>query len=179
MKNLQLTLVLVTFFTLSSCLNNETEINISDDDLIGTWNLTEFKSENGNIIVTENTITETIEYGFEGFNFDATITFEDDPRIVTGNGSLSISYTAYFQGQIQTGQEIIDSNNTPNGIMEANWSLDDGVLTFSLQGEEMHAEIIEFDDSTLRLKMVLDQNLNYSNIIGGSISGNFYITLSK
>jgi len=178
MKKLKF-LLLVTFIALlSSCTSNDNNVNITDNDLIGEWNLTEFRLDNGSVTYTEDGNSQSGTFSFTGSNFNATLTFGENPKVVTAAGTFTISSTATYMGQTETDSEDIDTSDAPNGMAGSNWSLNNGVLTFSQNGENVQAEVIGFDGTVLELKAVLDQDYSEGDQ-SISIRGTIYMTLSK
>jgi len=179
MKKLQSLFLLAFVVLLSSCTSNETNTTISETDIIGTWNLTEFKLENGNISYTENGITLSSPYSLEGSDFNATLTFSDTPKVITVDGYFTLKTTATFLGQTQTEEGEVNLSDAPTDLENVNWSLAGDVLTISVDGEDqIQAEIISFNGSTLRLKTIFNELFTDEND-NATIKGDIYITLEK
>ncbi len=177
MKKIKNLLFLGVILFLASCSNNESNSTITDADLIGSWSITDFHSENGSITATQNGISFSTDYSTTGSNFNAQMIFGDNPKIITGSGTFTMTASYTILGQTITNSEDIDASNAPS-IAGANWSLDDGNIILSINGENAQAEIVSFDGNTLQLKTSLDKDVDEQGI-NGSITGSIFITLTK
>lgn len=177
MKKFTNILFLGVILFLTSCSSNESDTTITDADLVGTWNMTDFHSENGSVSYTESGNTITLSYAFTGSNFNAQVTFGDNPKVVTGTGNFTLETSYTFMGQTESNSENVNTNDASN-MPGTNWSIENGNITFTMDGESSQAEIMSFDGNTLELKTTLDQNVNEQGF-EGTLTGSVFITLTK
>ncbi len=176
MKNIKTLIFFGLTLFITSCATNDSDVTISDTDLIGAWNLTEHYTENGIFAITQNGVTINATYQAIGSNFDFIITFSDNPKTTTSGGSYVLNATVSMLGQTETWEENVE---VPANTSGGSWSLENGILTMSEQGESVQAEVIDFDGTTLKLKFSLDKNLDLGTGESANISGQVYMTFTK
>jgi len=175
MKKLVKILFLGIIVSITSCNSNDTSTSITEADLIGTWSLTEFRTENGSFTGTQNGISVTGSYEATGASFNSSIIFSNNPNTTVASGSFTVNSSVTVLGQTETFQETID--NVPN--IGGSWALTGDVLSFTEQGETASAEIISFENNTLKLKTVINRDVNLDGTGNASMTGEVYITLTK
>ncbi|ARV14495.1 lipocalin family protein [Polaribacter sp. SA4-12] len=176
-KKILLLLTVITFLT--ACESNDNlDINITNADLIGTWNATEQTMELASSF-TINGVTITSNSSGYGKDFDFIYTFAENPNIVAATGSYTsvTTTTSSIPGQQDIDQEI--ELNSIEGFDSGIWSLDGNSITISdSSGQSNTAEIVEFTGSKLKLKIAIDESQNISGI-NADISGEIFLTLEK
>ena len=172
-----LLLTVITFLT--ACESNDNlDINITNADLIGTWNATAQTLEFATSATVQGVTITSNSSGY-GKDFDFIYTFSENPNIVSTNGSYTsvTTITSSIPGQSDIDQEI--ELNSIDGFDSGTWSLDNNTITISdPSGQSSAAEVVEFTGSKLKLKITLDESQNI-NGISADISGEIFLTLEK
>jgi len=180
--------------SLFSCTSNESiSASISQNDLLGSWNISEFYTNNGNASVYFN--GQNLQGTFDAFgsDFNMTALFEETPNNFSTSGGFTLNSTISFLSQQFSNQEIIDF--IPQYLSPASWLLQDNSISFSSQNETIMADIIYFNNDTLRLKTIVDQSMLqhldslyiqqidsstvFQNIDSLKISAEFFLTFTK
>jgi len=190
-KIIYFSLVLTSLF---SCTSNESiSTAISQSDLLGSWSVSEFYTNNGNASVYFNGQYLSGTFDAFGNDFNMTALFEENPNNFSTNGGFTLHSTISFLGQQFSNQEIIDF--IPQYLSPASWLLQDNSISFSSQNETILADIIYFNNDTLRLKTMVDQSMLqhldslyiqqidssavFQNIDSLKISAEFFLTFTK
>ncbi len=155
MKALKLILLAVITITFSACSNDDdSNNNTSEDSILGTWNGTSVMYT-GTSEVTANGITITSNFEGVGYDYNFTVTFNENPNEVTSEGSYSIELTTTVQGQTIT-QNIENLNFSEVG----EWELNNDELTVTNNGEASTATIVELSETSLILNVVDVEMIN-------------------
>tara|TARA_B110000208_G_C11793738_1_gene438682 strand:+ start:2695 stop:3276 length:582 start_codon:yes stop_codon:yes gene_type:complete len=158
MKNLISFFVLLFLTSMIGCTSNDTlEQTISEDDLLGVWNVSELYTENGTTGAYFDGQSITGAYSGVGSDFDMTALFEENPNNFHTAGSFTFSGTLSFLNEQLTTQQVVDS--IPSFISPASWSLLDNTITFSNADEAVLSNIIYYSNDTLRLKSSINENI--------------------
>lgn len=168
-------LTLLTTFTLlfTSCSKDDDGVSASDADIIGVWNLTAFEVTDGSIEIVAEEQSVVSELEILGKDFDATVTFGEDPKIVTSEGTFNATVTTTTMGQTETeeteGEDFFE--NKP-------WSIEGSILTIGSGAEAQGFTITNLTDSRMDLRYVLDET---AEVLGFTYATNltYTITLSK
>jgi hypothetical protein len=172
-----LLLTVITFLT--ACESNDnTNIDITSADLIGTWNATAQTLELATSAIIQGVTITSNSSGY-GKDFDFIYTFSENPNIVTTSGSFTsvTNTTSNIPGQSDIDQEI--ELNSIDGFDSGTWNLDNNTITISdSSGQTSVAEVVEFTGSKLKLKITIDESQNISGI-SADISGEMFLTLEK
>ena len=170
-----LLLTVITFLT--ACESNENEnINVTTDDIVGVWNATGFTLDS-DASITHKGITINYNINSFGKDFDFVYTFSENPNEVSAIGSYTSVTTTTITGQPVDVQEL--SISSLNGLDSGTWSLiNSNTITFTDSGVINTAEIVEFTGTKIVLKGSIDetQNLNGDSV---NISGEIFLTLEK
>jgi hypothetical protein len=170
--------LLIAFITvLSACETNENpDVNITADDIVGSWNVTDFTIEVSTSVTAQN-VTATSKTSGYGKDFDFIYTFSENPNVASGQGSYTSVTTTEIPGQQDIVQELVV--NSIDGLDEGSWSLEGSSITIiDPNNQSSTADIISFSGDKLILKQSVDQdqNINGSTI---TITGEAFITLEK
>ncbi len=155
---------------------------ISENSIIGTWELTDYSSVNARNITEFSGESLTTTFQYDSSDLDYFITFNDNNTLIA-NGSYNLEVTTTTFGQSFSQDFPIESNND-----SANWILtSSNTLILSALGSDIDGEydIIEISDSLLRLSLNfsdLNSLINEQTTAEGftsSLSGNIILTLEK
>ncbi len=176
MKKITIFLTLFVSLLLSSCSDNDnsTDLTITENELIGDWKITDIYTENGEASITTNGVTLNGTYSMTAKDYNINMSFTDNPKKVTTNGSVTTITSTTFLGQTQTQEQ--PSGDVPN--TSGTWSLNKNILSISGAQESGELTIVSYNNNTL----VLKQNLNTTQSLGlqeFKITGNLYVTLTK
>ncbi len=128
--------------------------NLADADLLGTWTGIDV-SYSGSITSIASGITTVQNIQGANFNGEYTVTFSENPDIVTREGIYSIDEeTTDSSGNVST--QVIDNLNLINS--STNWILVDNELTMDSSGKITTAIILENTSNSLILRV--DENTN-------------------
>ncbi|CAI8325767.1 MAG: Uncharacterised protein [Polaribacter sp. SA4-10] len=140
------------------CTSNDTiEQTISEDDLLGVWNVSELYTEIGTTGAYFDGQSATGAYSGVGSDFDMTALFEENPNNFYTSGSFTFNGTISFLNEQLTTQQVVDS--IPSFISPASWSLLDNTITFSNADEAVLSNIFYYSNDTLRLKSSINENI--------------------
>ena len=149
-------ILLVANFT--SCTGNDVvDQSITEEDLWGSWEVSELYTENGTTGVYFNGQSITGAYIGVGSDFNMNTLFEGNPNNFYTSGSFTFNGTISFLNEQFTTQQVVDS--IPSILSPASWSLQNNTLTFSREGETMVSNIVYFNNDTLRLKSAINENI--------------------
>ena len=149
-------ILLVANFT--SCTGNDVvDQSITEEDLGGSWEVSELYTENGTTGVYFNGQSITGAYLGVGSDFNMNALFEGNPNNFYTSGSFTFNGTISFLNEQFTTQQVVDS--IPSILSPASWSLQNNTLTFSREGETMVSNIVYFNNDTLRLKSAINENI--------------------
>jgi len=172
MKNLK-KLIFIFSVTLLfiSCNDDESVLQIENSQILGTWNLTE---------LTEDGTTTTSSQGFDisatfsayGKNINAEVTFTENPNEFASSGSYISVLTTEILGQ-QTVQEVPINNFIGSG----DWEINGNIMTSTANGEESTAEILELNESILKLKIIEEIETSFQGtVIKTKVTVNYTLT---
>ncbi len=142
---------LIAIFSISllifSC-NSEDDIQINKDDILGTWDLINFDID-GEV----STIVQGLEIGVASFttigkDFNAQLTFTENPNTFSTSGSFTAVTTTTVLGQQTSEEGEIDLDNLLNS---GNWEINKNELTFINNIENQIVEIVTLNGTTLKL----------------------------
>lgn len=169
-------LALVTFLT--SCeTNNNPTLNITDADLLGTWNLTKQTIEDGSLSITTQGQTLTANYSGIAKELDFRYIFSENPNKLNLNGKYTFVTIATFLGQNQVEEQEIDTDLSP--ITSVDWSLNGNTISITENGNlPTVLNVEEFSTNFLRLKGEINET-ETDNGETVTIKATIYIELEK
>lgn len=173
MKNLikLITLFSITLF-FASCSSSDDAPQVNSKDLLGTWNLTEVTTE-GTTKSTGNGVTIESTYTSLGKDYNAKLIFSENPNKFQSSGSYTSVVTTTTLGQESTINVPIN-----NIIGAGDWEITGNTLNTSGYGDDASAEILELNESTLKLKILLDKEFTF-NGVSQKTTGIVFYTLTK
>tara|TARA_B110000091_G_C13769490_1_gene455980 strand:- start:876 stop:1457 length:582 start_codon:yes stop_codon:yes gene_type:complete len=158
MKKITYFSVLLLLTSIIACTSNDSlDQNIVKDNLLGSWNVSEFYTENGSTAAYFNGQSISGSYSGVGSDFDMTALFEDNPNNFYTSGSFTFNGTISFLTEQLATQQAIDA--IPSFISPASWSLLDNTITFSNADETVLSNIVYYNNDTLRLKSSINENI--------------------
>jgi hypothetical protein len=185
--------VLLLLTVMNGCTSNDSiDQNITEDDLLGSWNVTELYTENGTTAAYFDGQSITGTYSGVGSDLDMTALFEGNPNNFYTSGNFTFNGTISFLNEQLTTQQVVDA--IPSFISPASWSLLDNTLTFSNADETILSNIIYYSNDTLRLKSSINENIldqlnaeqmqQLNSVLNSSIdsltvNSDVYLTLTK
>lgn len=171
-------LLLVAFVAiLSSCETNENpNLEITSDDLLGAWDVTALNLDLSTSATVQN-VTATSTSKTYGKDFDFIYTFSENPNEITAVGSYTSVTTTSIPGEPDDTQEIRVSSI--DGLDSGNWSLEGNILTLiDNNNQSSSAEITSFSGNKLTLKQFVDETVDVLGTIV-TIKGEMLLTLER
>lgn len=131
----------------------ESEINAS---IVGVWDLVDFEY-GGTTDTRAQGQSIRSEFIGEAFNIDYSLTFEEDPNVVTANGGYDVRLTTTTFGQTSI-QEVSNLNSINTG----DWEIVDGnILRSTTDGEVSDLKIETLTET--RLVLLIDDQQTISD----------------
>ncbi|MDO6472924.1 hypothetical protein [Maribacter sp. 1_MG-2023] len=170
-------LSIITVFTLvfTSCSNDDDGAvsSATEEEVVGTWNLTALEATDGRSDTTIEGTTIPATFKAVGKDFQTIVTFSEDPQVVTSEGSYTTVLSTTIAGendtQEQEGEDFFASEK---------WRLDGSTLYFGSGEEEIGYTIVELNDSKMSLRYELNETVE--SFFGTStVSATYNMTLSK
>ncbi len=163
MKFLKFNLLLILLI-LNGCATDDGELNIDTANLLGVWNLVTINSENGQATITEDGITVSVDFELSSENEDLQITFNEDPNVVSSEGSFTQVTTISTLGQTEVEETLIEGV-----FLDGNWILDGDQLTINSENEFSDDfdvvptfEITRLTDTILEIRQDLNQQVIFT-----------------
>lgn len=135
-------------FALASCSSDDNGGNSINASIVGTWALKKLNSES--------------DFGFatatgQGKDYNATLTFNDQPNQVFGAGTVGLEVTTYINGVALStdNQEISFENQFETG----QWELSGSKLTLSGEGSQVTATVEKLTSNTLIFRYNPDETM--------------------
>ena len=173
----RLLLVFTFLIFLVACETEQTFIDVSEADLVGTWNLTKQSVEDGSFTVSAQGQTLTADYSASTKNIDFRFTFSKDPNKLNLDGTYTLTTTASFLGQTETDEQNIDTNLLP--MQPVDWTVNGNSLYFT-NSQDLPAilNITEFSGNYIKLEGDFNETETYN---GDSVTivGKIIIELTK
>lgn len=176
-KSIYLTLFVSLFtslFLLSCSDNEESSVNITESDLIGSWKITSIYTEEGKVSGVVDGVPFSASYSLEGKNYNIDVEFKNNPKEVITQGNITFVASYTMGGESETEEFFGDSP-----LATGNWSLDGNILTVTGDDKESSSSnIIDFNKTSITFRQSLS---NESSFKGDKVatSGYMYVVLSK
>ncbi|PCE63326.1 lipocalin family protein [Sediminicola luteus] len=154
------TLIITLFITSCSSDDNDDGTIDGSATLAGSWNLTEFYSEDGSFSTTILNIPVNFPMSITGKDYDLRIDIGENPNMVTGEGSYVTVASVDGLPDAEPVETTINASE-----LEGKWSKNGNMLTVSQESEETVFEIVTLNDTELRLKQSFSEEadiLEYS-----------------
>ena len=152
MKKINL-LFLVLLVIISSCSKDDGPSEITGD-ILGQWNLTAYDYD-GKSVTTAAGVSITSEFIGEGLNFDATVTFSDNPNTIVSQGDYTLRLTTTVMGETNVVEHTF-SDFIGNG----NWEQSGNKLSVSSGDLEYDYTIKRLTDNELILSLETVEDLS-------------------
>ncbi|PQJ82153.1 lipocalin family protein [Polaribacter glomeratus] len=159
-------------------VNTSSKPDITSGDLVGTWSLTNLRIDSAILNITSPDPLTITASGF-GKNYNASITFDENPNQVSVDGNFNFELT-YTNGQTYTKNFYLDAillNNT-FGSSSSSWQIDNNILSLIKSGEIINIEIMEYTGSKIVVETKINQTITINNV-NAEIVGKAFITLEK
>lgn len=183
--------IFMVLLLLVSCSNDSTSnVSISEKDLIGTWKLSELYSRNTQLIITtKQGISATVNTKITTKNYNNPVTtFEANPKKVYDNGS----FVMVSEFSVPNRENFTDEKKiVADPSIKSDWTLiNNNTLNFSLLNSvikgTINAQIIDFNEKTLKLKAVLSEDYDTNElkkrgieVSNAKIKGELYLSYTK
>lgn len=141
------------FLALAGCKDDEDSVNINPALLVGDWEPIELYCDDGEAVTNALGLEIKATYSFEGTDFNATLTFTDNPNRYSSSGSLTYDITTTVQGTTET-----ESLTVSDFFGSGEWEINGDVITqFPDDGSPAQStKILELSEDKLRLRFDQD-----------------------
>ncbi len=172
MKKLGLVLFLACTTFLTSCSNDDDASAIVIDEalIIGEWDLTDFKTENGRTVTNALGETITAEYSSTGRDYNAQLTFSENPKTFLSSGGYTAIVTTTTFGQTVTEEQVIPGDFISGG----SWRVENNQLIVTdINDNDTAFSVLSQSDDTLIIRHDLNQVID---ILGVSVTTTGVVT---
>lgn len=166
-KSLQKLLFGLVFLFFISCGSDDSsdQIEITESNLLGTWEITEHKINEISTLGLEGD-TQNCEYNAIGSEYMYTITITENPNVIISSGSYKVTTTLICDGaEVDKVEDVVNSTgDQQEGFHVGEWSLENGELVnkyTEIEGGPITtivSEIKELSDSKLVLSWKRDNS---------------------
>lgn len=171
---IKLFLFVLSISIFSSCSDSSNSVDVTADDLVGVWNLTDINGE-GTSTTTINGQSITADVTTTGRDYDFTTEITTNPNTISGTGSYVAISTSTFLGQTVTEEQLLTSIS---GLDSGTWSLDGNIITTIVGGETNQIVVEQVTDNLLVLGATFEETQQIQGI-SVNFSGTVRITLEK
>lgn len=176
MKKASLIILFISII-LTSCSKEETKSNqVTNNDLIGRWKVTNVTSENGKLSGVISGIPLNADFSAIGKDYTMVITFTD--KKIASTGGFTLVAEVNFLTQKQTVEQNI--NNIP--AVNGNWNVENNNLTTTQNGTTATIKIVSYSNSEIIFKYTMHEDLGTIesiNLTNGKINGNLILKATK
>ncbi len=158
MKTVKAIITICIVLVIFSCDNTEStpiDTNAQENDLVGTWSLTEIKQD-GTVTTNVQGVPVNANYTSFGKNIDAQVTFSQNPNNFSSSGTFTSVITITLVGQATTREVPIVIDDV---LSQGTWQVDQGVITLSQNNETQTVNITELTDTSLKFELELQQDV--------------------
>ncbi|MBK8736235.1 MAG: lipocalin family protein [Saprospiraceae bacterium] len=156
-----------------SCSKSEESI-LSNNDLVGTWKLIDFRCDDGKTVTNFLGQTITSTYTSTGKDYAAESTFTENPNTYHSKGSYTSVVTTTTIGTSQTSE-------VSTGLFDwtGTWKKEGNILTTTLKDQPTEkAEIITLNATTFEYKVSINKVEN-NGISESTITATYFFKLIK
>lgn len=163
----------------SSCSKEETtQKAITNNDLLGTWKVTNVVSEKGKISGNISGINLSADFSATGKDYSMNITFSDNPKKIVSTGSFTLVSQFSLATQSKSFEQKISNIPATNGI----WNIENNVLTTTENGQTASIDIVSYNNSEIVFKYSINRNTNIIpnfDIKNGKIQADILVKATK
>ncbi|GAA3513429.1 hypothetical protein GCM10022393_29030 [Aquimarina addita] len=153
MKNLYLLLVVIITAVFISCDNEDTEDILQENvSIIGNWEMTSIEITDGTSTTEFFGEAITLDYTTVGKDIDYTVTFSENPNVLTGEGGYTAVVSTTYAGQTETQEETI-SDFMNSGA----WRKEGNILYTTTEEVESPSTIKELTENTMTVESIINQ----------------------
>jgi len=153
-------LILTFIIFITACETNDyPNIDISEADLVGTWNLKSQVIKDGTLIVSIQDESISGNYSSIAEDIDFTWTFSKNPNKLDLQGKYNFIISMIFLGQTETEEQEINTDLIP--IPSSSWSLNGNSITITEDNfglPIMILNVMEFSPNYIRLEGEIDES---------------------
>ncbi|MFY9243175.1 MAG: hypothetical protein WAO74_09120 [Polaribacter sp.] len=169
MKTMKIKMSILALFVLliSSCsVSDDSAIEITSNDLVGTWTARSATIDDVVLNVTAPITTTLVGSGF-GKNFNSSLTFSENPNqvAVAGQSDFELTYTDLLGTETTetlTFDNIFFNNNF--GLTNGTWTLNNNTLTLNEGGEIIEIRILSFSNGLLTFETNVNQAITLNGV---------------
>ena len=148
MKTITLSLIIGSAFAITiGCDKDETP----GSAIVGEWRMTETHADNGQVIHDILGEEEIQTFSYHGTEYNATVTFTENPNEFIPAGYYKYEYTTTFLGNTET---LILQSTPATGSGE--WSINGDTMFQTVAGVTKEYIILELNDSKMRYRQDLN-----------------------
>ncbi|MEL7005708.1 MAG: lipocalin family protein [Bacteroidota bacterium] len=176
MKFSKLFFILLAVTIFSACSDDEDAPNISEDLLVGDWELTDL-DYSGTSVLTVPGLGEGITSTFEGtgLNLNLDLTFTTDPNEFITQGDYGVRLVTTIEGQ-----EVVNELENADFINNGTWTRDGNILTVtSTLGGPQEATIISVDQNSFTLGYDFEETVTELGVTNTTVVNGVYIFSRK
>lgn len=164
MKTKVLFLFTITF-TLFSCESSNEPLEITNAEIVGTWNLTKQTLEAEYTLTSQGQTQNHMILNANAEDIDATFTFSNKPNELVINGSYKLVTTSTYSGATYNEEETFNTNITP--FKPVYWYLNGNNLNFTDDTSQFMSNVFyieEYSSNHLKLKGEFNHTETISDI---------------
>lgn len=142
--------------------------------LVGDWKLVGYDVEDAIIASNFEGIDFSIPAIITGKDFDASLSFSENPNVFTSEGSFDVLIEFEVEGETFSQEEVVE-----DFLSEGEWAIEEGLLIATTETEDAIAYTIKTLTDT---SLVLEYDLSISQEIDGTpftTTGTYIMTLEK
>lgn len=163
----------------TSCSKEEAKENqITNNNLVGNWKVTNVTSENGKISGSVAGVPLNIGFSATGKDYSMVITFSDNPKKITNTGSFTLVSTI----TILTKTEKIEQKISNIPAINGNWNIENNILTTIQNGKKANINIVSYNNSEIVFKYSMSESMEDiagMNLTNGKIDGSLILKAVK
>lgn len=177
MKSKVLLFILSTYMIFSCTDSDNTALSITDSDILGTWNITGFSIDDATILTSTNGMSYTTTSNIEGKDYNASISFSENPKEVELDGSITIDAAIGLYGENQAASYAIESLETDEIAI---WSIANNLITLTDQNNDhsIVLKVLEYSENKILCEVSLTESIA-ENDITVEVAGIAIVILEK
>lgn len=153
-------IILFAFIALGvSCSNDDAPDQLSNNDILGGWRGTAVEYS-GRQVTTGHGQTMVQDFDGEAYDLDYTLTFTENPNIVTSEGSYSLRITVTFNGQTTT-----QYHENLQFLQDGEWRLEGSTFYLTVDGQTQEYDIVELTNTQLVLGSRIEETIQQGEFL--------------